>query len=181
MDEATPAPKKRAPAKRAAKIPVVIEINDSHEIEGELHSSEMICDGVLAALPPERGGGWQLNYTELSEGLEGSPAAMRIQQRTVSLSREGEFPLEITLEQGVRHHCYYSTPAGMMHLGVYARSVESEMTDTGGQIKLWYTLDFYADMMSMNRMEINVRRVPGSAGGRVGGAPRRALGGGLEV
>jgi uncharacterized beta-barrel protein YwiB (DUF1934 family) len=158
----SPQIKKRSVRPRRRKYPVVIEICDSHEIEGEVHSSEMICDGVLAELPPERGGGWQLDYTEQSEGLEGSLAALRVQQHTVSLSREGEFPLEITLEQGVRHHCYYSTPAGMMHLGVYARSVESEMTDAGGRIKLWYTLDFSADMMSLNKMEINVRRLTGA-------------------
>ncbi|MDR2526154.1 MAG: DUF1934 domain-containing protein [Oscillospiraceae bacterium] len=149
-------PRKRKPLRR--KYPVVIEIRDSHEVEGEVHSSEMLCDGTLAELPPEHGGGWELAYTEQSEGLEGSPAALRVQHKTVSLSREGEFPLEITLEQGVRHHCYYNTPSGMMHLGVFARSVESEMSDNGGNIKLHYTLDFSADMMSANRMEISIRR-----------------------
>jgi uncharacterized beta-barrel protein YwiB (DUF1934 family) len=166
QQQQNPQPKKQSTKKadkRQRKYPVLIEINDSHEIEGELHSSEMICDGVLAELPPEHGGGWQLDYTEQSEGLEGSLAALRVQQHTVSLSREGDFPLEITLEQGVRHHCYYSTPAGMVHLGVYARSVESEMTDAGGRIKLWYTLDFSADMMSLNKMEINVRRLTAPA------------------
>ena len=166
---------RRAKVRRKRKYPVLIEIKDSHEIDGELHSSEILCDGVLAELDDD--GGWQLDYVEQSEGLEGSRAALRVQNRLVSLSREGEYPLEITLEQGVRHHCYYSTPAGMMHLGVYARSVESEMTGDGGNIKLWYTLDFYADMMSLNKMEISVRRVPGqcaakpSGGGASRGAP----------
>ncbi|MCL2106834.1 MAG: DUF1934 domain-containing protein [Oscillospiraceae bacterium] len=150
--------KRNTNPRQQLKYPVVIEISDSHEVEGELLSSEMMCDGVLEELPPEFGGGWQLDYTEQSEGLEGSRAALRIQNSLVSLSRDGEFPLEITLEQGVRHSCYYNTPAGMMHLGVYARSVESDISRGGGRIKLWYTLDLSSDLMSMNRMEIKVRR-----------------------
>ena len=138
------------------KVPVVIEIRDSHEIEGELHSSEILCDGVLAELPEEAGGGWQLDYVEQSEGLEGSRAALRVQNRLVSLSRTGDYPLEFTLEQGVRHSCYYNTPDGLMQLGVFARAVESDLSHAGGRIKLAYTLDFYADLMSSNQMEIKV-------------------------
>jgi uncharacterized beta-barrel protein YwiB (DUF1934 family) len=146
---------KRRQIKR--KVPVMIEIRDSHEIEGELHSSEVLCGGVLAELPEEDGGGWQLDYVEQSEGLEGSQAALRVQNRLVSLFRAGEYPLEITLEQGVRHSCYYNTPDGLMHLGVFARSVESDLSPAGGRIKLAYTLDFYADLMSSNQMEIKVQ------------------------
>jgi len=142
--------------RRRKKYPVLIEIKDSHEIDGEFHSSEVLCDGVLAEL--DGGSGWQLDYMEQSEGLEGSRAALRVQNRLVSLSREGEFPLEITLEQGVRHSCYYTTPAGLMRLGVFARSVESSISPSGGKIKLNYTLDFYADLMSSNQMEIKVLR-----------------------
>ena len=141
-------------AKKKEKYPVLIEIRDSHEVEGETHSSEMMCDGMLKELPD----GWQLDYIEQSEGLRGSRSALRVQEHLVSLTREGEYPLNITLEQGVRHNCYYQTPAGMMHLGVFARSVESDISQAGGRIKLNYTLDFYADMMSSNRMEINVMR-----------------------
>jgi uncharacterized beta-barrel protein YwiB (DUF1934 family) len=138
------------------RVPVVIEIRDSHEVEGETHASEFLCDGVLTELPDEKGGGWELDYVE-SDGPEASRAALRVQNRTVSLSRRGAYPLEITLEQGVRHSCYYNTPAGMMHLGVYARSVESSISRAGGKIKLAYTLDFCADMMSSNQMEIKVQ------------------------
>ena len=146
-------------AKRSKEYPVLIEIRDSHEVEGETHSSELICDGVLAELPENTGGGWQLDYVEQSEGLEGSRAALRVQDRLVSLTREGQYPLNITLEQGVRHNCYYNTPAGMMHLGVFARSVESNISRTGGRINLAYTLDFYSDLMSSNKMEIKVHQL----------------------
>ncbi|MDR2752913.1 MAG: DUF1934 domain-containing protein [Oscillospiraceae bacterium] len=141
--------------KRKKKYPVVIEIRDSHEVDGEVTSSEVMCDGMLMEL--DDGCSWQLDYTEQSEGLKGSHAALRVQDRLVSLSRQGACPLEITLEQGVRHSCYYNTPAGMMHMGVFARSVESNLTPAGGRIKLAYTLDFYADMMSSNQMEIQVQ------------------------
>lgn len=137
------------------RVPVVVEIRDSHEIEGETHASEILCDGMLTELPEE--GAWLLDYMEQSDGLEGSRAELRVQNRMVSLSRHGNYPLEITLEQGVRHSCYYNTPAGMMHLGVYARSVESCISRAGGRIKLAYTLDFCADLMSSNQMEIRVQ------------------------
>ena len=139
------------------KVPVMIEIRDSHEVEGERFLSEFMCGGVLAELPEESGGGWQLNYTEQGEGLEGSRTALRVQNRLVSLSREGQYPLEITLEQGVRHSCYYNTPEGLMHMGVFARAVESDLSYTGGRIKLAYTLDNCADLRSSNLMEIKVQ------------------------
>ena len=139
------------------RVPVVIEIRDSHEVEGETYASEFLCDGVLTELPEDKGGGWELDYME-SDGPEANRAALRVQNRTVSLSRRGESPLEITLEQGVSHSCYYTTPGGLMRLGVFARSVESNITPSGGRIKLNYTLDFYADLMSSNQMEIKVLR-----------------------
>jgi uncharacterized beta-barrel protein YwiB (DUF1934 family) len=138
------------------RVPVVIEIRDSHEVEGETHASEFLCDGVLTELSEDKGGGWELDYVE-SDGPEASRSALRVQNRTVSLSRRGEYPLEITLEQGVRHSCYYNTPGGMMHLGAYARSVDASINRAGGRIKLSYTLDFCADMMSSNQMEIKVQ------------------------
>ena len=140
------------------KYPVLIEIKDSHIVEGEEHASEMMCDGVLRELPEETGGGWELDYVEqIDEDSEVSRSALRVQNRLVSLTREGAYPLDITLEQGVRHNCYYNTPAGVMHMGVFARSVESSISRAGGRIKLQYTLDFSADLMSSNKMEINVR------------------------
>ena len=137
---------------KSKRVPVVIEIRDSHEVEGETHASEFLCDGMLT----ETDGGWELDYME-SDGPDASRAALRVQNRMVSLSRRGAYPLEITLEQGVRHSCYYNTPAGLMHLGVYARSVESSISPAGGRIKLAYTLDFCADLMSSNQMEIKVQ------------------------
>jgi uncharacterized beta-barrel protein YwiB (DUF1934 family) len=149
---------RKAVVKKRKKYPVLIEIRDSHEIDGEFHSSEVLCGGVLTELSEDVGGGWQLNYVEQSESIGESRAALRVQNRLVSLSREGEHPLEITLEQGVRHSCYYTTPGGLMRLGVFARSVESDISACGGRIKLNYTLDFYAELMSSNQMEINVLR-----------------------
>ncbi|MCL2530820.1 MAG: DUF1934 domain-containing protein [Oscillospiraceae bacterium] len=134
------------------KTPVMIEIRDSHRVQGESYSSEILCDGMLEQLDD----GWQLNYVEQSEGLQGSRSALRVHDQIVSLTREGEFPLDLTLEQGVRHKCYYNTPAGMMQLGVFARQVQSDLSRTGGQIKLNYTLDFSADMVSSNQLEINI-------------------------
>ncbi|MDR2647613.1 MAG: DUF1934 domain-containing protein [Oscillospiraceae bacterium] len=145
--------------KSAKKLPVVIEICDYHEFDGESMSSEMMCDGMLEELPQTDGGGWRIHYVEQAEGIKGSKSALRVQNRMVSLSRYGEFPLEITLEQGVRHNCYYHTPAGMMHLGVYARTVDSSLTADGGSVKLHYTLDYFSEMMSSNRMEIFVHPI----------------------
>ena len=132
---------------------MVIEIKDSHEMEGETHASEFLCDGTLTATTD---GGWELDYIE-NDGPDASRAALRVQNRMVSLTRRGAYPMELTLEQGVRHSCYYNTPAGLMHLGIYARSVESDISPAGGNIKLAYTLDFCADLMSSNQMEIKVQ------------------------
>ena len=138
------------------KTPVMIEIRDSHRMQGETHSSETLCDGMLEQLPD----GWQLNYVEQSEGLQGSRSALRVHDRMVSLTREGEFPLNLTLEQGVRHKCYYNTPAGMVQLGVFARQVQSDLSRAVGKINLDYTLDFSADMVSSNQMEIHITTPP---------------------
>lgn len=75
----------------------------------------------------------------------------------ISIIRMGEHPSRLILESGVRHQCHYSTIMGDILMGVYTSKVEHSLTDSGGDIKVKYQLDFFADLVSDNEIHINIK------------------------
>ena len=48
---------------------------------------------------------------------------------------------------------------GEMVMGVFARRIESDMTEDGGSLLLDYTIDINADFASINELKITVSAV----------------------
>jgi len=136
----------------------MIEIRSTQHMQGETHRTKILCNGTLEQLPDS----WLLKYIEQSEGLQGCQSALHVRDRMVVLTRESKFPLELKLEQDIRHQCTYPTQAGSMQLGVFAQLVESNLSHKGGQIKLNYTLAFAAGMTNSNCMEIDITTQKGN-------------------
>ncbi|MBQ5565970.1 MAG: DUF1934 domain-containing protein, partial [Clostridia bacterium] len=65
---------------------------------------------------------------------------------------------QLVLEQGIRHQSLYSTPVGMLSIGVYTESIWHEVDETGGRIEIDYTIDFNSDVQSENHLDIILRK-----------------------
>ena len=77
--------------------------------------------------------------------------------KAVTLTRTGGDPTRLVLEQGKRHLCQYSTGYGDMMVGIFTSSVKSDLTDSGGNLKVSYTLDINAGLSSTNEISITVK------------------------
>lgn len=80
----------------------------------------------------------------------------------VTVIRGGAARSRLTLEKGRRHQCHYSTMFGDLMVGVFASSIENNLTHRGGTLKAAYTLDFNAGLVSKNEIFIKVTEKEGN-------------------
>ena len=79
--------------------------------------------------------------------------------RSVTVERKGRLSSKMFIEKGVRNNCFYSVPEGNLTLGIYGKEIENRLTETGGDLKIVYTLDADMRHISENKVEINVRNI----------------------
>lgn len=128
-----------------------ITIKDSHTQEGNIAQSEFSTFGTLDYSPDC----FIISYHEQDPALKGCISEIKVTNSSVvELKRIGEFSTQLTLEKGRRHICLYHTPFGEINMGVFARKVESDMSENGGTLSLCYTLDFNSGLASVNELTI---------------------------
>ena len=131
-----------------------VTIKDTHEQDGESFTAEFTCACDYAC----NGGKYSVTYTEKGGELNGSVVTIStVDENTVEITRLGEYNTRLTLEKGRRHICIYNTPFGELSMGVYAETVQSEITESGVSLRLRYTLDFNSGLISTNTMIITVK------------------------
>ena len=79
------------------------------------------------------------------------------ENRRVTLMRGGANHTHLILEKGVRHLCQYDTGYGDMVVGIFTSTVQSNLGEKGGNLKLNYTLDINSSLSSMNEIFITVK------------------------
>lgn len=75
----------------------------------------------------------------------------------VTIIRMGEHSSRLILENNVRHQCHYHTAMGDIQMGVYTSFIDHNLGDNGGDIRVKYQLDFFADLVSDNEIHINIK------------------------
>ena len=135
------------------KKKVVINIADTHSDAQDSYSSELNVLGTLECFE----GGYELIYEETGEGLKGCVTTLQCEgDGVVTMTREGEYTTQMIIEREKRHLCHYMTPMGEIVMGVFARKVESDMSENGGGLLLNYTIDINADFAAINELKITV-------------------------
>ena len=71
--------------------------------------------------------------------------------------RSGAVSSELYIERNKKNFCLYGTPFGDMTVGVQGKSVESRMTDLGGNAKASYVIDINSSLIGDYDLEIDVR------------------------
>lgn len=133
----------------------MIKITDvqTYEGTGEQDRVEITARGVF------NGGAdnYSLSYDEYFAEDMKSHTVLTVKDGTcVSVLRTGDVVTELQLELGKRHICLYSTPYGEMNIGIYAKEIESSITQKGGTLKLHYTIDYNGVLSSTKQMLIEV-------------------------
>ncbi len=135
----------------------IITVTGIQEVDGEKDKIEVITTGEYVSKNGHR-------YIKYKEYDNDNPnvsidAVVKVENdNKVSIIRYGERQSRLILEKDVRHQCHYRTVMGDILMGVYTSRVEHNLTDDGGDIKVKYQLDFFADVVSDNEIHINVKK-----------------------
>jgi len=131
---------------------VVIKIVDRHELDGDTDGLETTVVGSFEGKKDN----YTITYAEDGE-LEGCQVSIKVENgECITMTRSGMFETELIIQRGKRHNCSYSTPAGLLMLGVFASRVESDIDENGGKLEFDYTLDLGAGVVSENYLVITV-------------------------
>lgn len=99
---------------------------------------ELVTEGTLE----ETDGGWMLCYEESDlTGLQGVKTTFLVQDKTVTLTREGRLNSQMVFLEGVAHDSLYKTEFGAMMLTVCPTKVKADIAEEGGVIDLVYNIE----------------------------------------
>lgn len=76
---------------------------------------------------------------------------------TVVLDRNGDLNSRLIIRHNRRTSCFYSIPQGELTLGIYGKTVDVNLNDEGGTVKLEYAIDTDMKPLSNNIVEIEVK------------------------
>ena len=136
----------------------IINIKGIQGIDDETDTIEFMTDGRFGI----KDGSFYISYDEsrmLDTGDEVKTHIYINSEDSVVLQRTGTIKSKILIENGKRNNCFYSTPHGDLTIGVYGEAIEHNLTDSGGEIKLRYTIDYDLRLISRNEVNISVREV----------------------
>lgn len=121
--------------------------NDGEQSE----TMELTAEGTFA----EKDGAYLIKYQDAFLAGPDQPVLTVVRVTAagvVTVTRSGPYQNRFTLEAGKRCQCLYTTPYGTMTMGFYGESVENNLTEAGGTLRLIYTVD--VNQMQLNRNEM---------------------------
>lgn len=134
----------------------VFVISSEITTDGDKSNIELTTTGNYSRV----NGRWVLLYDEMSEDKTAVIKTMiKVDDKSVTITRNGEGSSKLILTEGERNMCYYRTQFGDILLGVYCNEVNNELSDSGGKISMSYTLDVNASVLSENKVTIKIREV----------------------
>lgn len=98
-----------------------------------------------------------ISYQESeATGFKDTKTTMEISNSMVTLTRKGAINTQLIIQNGIRHQCCYDTGYGDILMGISGESMDSSLTDEGGQLSFRYALDVNSALASINIVEIQV-------------------------
>lgn len=133
---------------------VLIKVKGVQGIDGDNTVIELVTEGTLRRFENE----YTITYTE-EQTVEGSKTKTVLtvkSDNTVVLERRGDLNSRLVITKGERNNCLYAMPQGTLSLGIYGKEVKSNLTESGGTVKMVYTIDANLEPISENTVEIFV-------------------------
>ena len=133
---------------------VLVKVKGTQGIDGENAVIELSTEGTLRVFE----GDYIITYSDdPTESGEKTKTQLTIQKNgTVILDRRGDLNSRLVITEGERNNCLYAIPQGSMTLGIYGKQVKSNMTASGGTVKMVYSIDMNLQPLSDNEVEIFV-------------------------
>lgn len=135
------------------KKDVLIKIIDNQTTAGESEVTETLTKGTFSGDSLN----YKLHFTERFDEEFSCETTLHVEnEKCVTMLRRGAYNSELIIEQDRRHNCHYSTPYGEFMIGIYAKSVNSNISEAGGMLRMNYTIDFYAGLAAENEITVEI-------------------------
>ncbi len=131
---------------------VLVKVKGVQGVDGDETVIELTTEGTLR----EFEGDYIITYSEDTDGGKTKTQLTVQKGGSVILERRGDITSRLIITQGERNNCLYAIPQGSLTLGIYGKEVTSTLKDSGGTVKMVYTIDANLTPISENRVEIIV-------------------------
>lgn len=133
----------------------LITISGSHMSEDDTEQISLSTFGSYE----RRDGKDYISYRDTgATGFEGDVTTVMLEaNRRATITRQGRTYSSLIIEKGQKHMCHYDTGFGNMTIGIRADKIENRLKTDGGQVRLRYALDFNANALSVNELNITVK------------------------
>ncbi len=124
------------------------------EGDSEVNEIELTTKGKFA----ERNGKFYIIYQESElTGFEDTTTTIKVSEDSVSMTRSGKYNSRMVFRRGEKCLCSYSTPYGVIPVGVNPTLLESKMDEQGGNVNIEYILDVDNRDYLKNRLNLTVK------------------------
>lgn len=133
---------------------VLVKIKGIQGLDDDKDVIELSTEGTLRRFEDE----YIITYSE-DQTVEGSKIKTQLTVKdsgTVILERRGDLNSRLIITEGERNNCLYAIPQGSLTLGIYGKEVKADLCDSGGTVKMVYTIDVNLEPLSENTVEITV-------------------------
>ncbi len=134
----------------------MISLKTLQNIEGdsEVNEIELTTKGKFA----EKNGKFYIIYQESElTGFEDTTTTIKVSEGSVSMTRSGKYNSRMVFRRGEKCLCSYSTPYGVIPVGVNPTLLESKMNEQGGNVNIEYILDVDNRDYLKNRLNLTVK------------------------
>lgn len=137
---------------------VLIKICGVQGIDDQSDTIEFTTDGKFGVKDNE----FFISYEEgqmFEEKMDVKTKIFLKKDSSVVLERKGAINSKMLIKEGERNACLYNTPIGDLFINVFGNRVEHNLSETGGQINLEYTIDSDMRLISKNSVNISINEV----------------------
>lgn len=133
---------------------VLIAVKTTQTFDGETDTIELVTEGNITKLDS----GYDLEYeeTEIS-GMSGTTTKIKISKDTVDLIRSGSTNSHLKFKKGYNHLSLYGVEEGAFEILVKTKSINVDINDLGGKVKLDYKIESQGVNISHNVLLLTVK------------------------
>lgn len=131
----------------------LIEIVSTQRIDGDTDKIVVTTKGTYFKAPT---GNYFIQYKEYNDDEYSSfeTTTIKISENQIFITRKGEHPSTLLLENEKHHICHYCTPFGNIFIGIFTHKLDFDFTQDSFRISAEYTLDFDGEVASKNTFTI---------------------------
>jgi uncharacterized beta-barrel protein YwiB (DUF1934 family) len=133
---------------------VLITVNSvMDDSSGESDEMSFITEGILY----REDDNFVISYEESEiTGLDGTTTTLRVNKNSATLSRHGSVDTTMFFEEGKTHLSDYDTKYGTVMLGITAKKLDVNLSESGGDIKVDYILEYNRSYGGKNSLHVSV-------------------------